>query len=199
MPIRGIADHQPKSKLAWTLNKLLKGAGTGADPTEIPDPGWRVLAEVTPTVAVDYVDFTGLDINTDKFFLLLLTIKNPLAVSCDYYLFVEGDTVAANYYFQWVQADGATLAAGRANSAAICGIGVAGERVLGWAWITRDPDGYAKARGNECRETGLNVQFVDIAWSKVATVTNITSLRVAAAVAGGIGIGSKLVLCRPRS
>lgn len=33
-----IPNHLPKSKLAFTTNKLLKGAGTGADPTEIDVP-----------------------------------------------------------------------------------------------------------------------------------------------------------------
>ncbi|MBW2648963.1 MAG: hypothetical protein JRC53_03965 [Deltaproteobacteria bacterium] len=34
-----IPAHMAKSKLAWTADKLLKGAGAGADPTEIDVPG----------------------------------------------------------------------------------------------------------------------------------------------------------------
>ena len=33
----GIPDHMSKSKLAWTADMLLKGAGDGVPPTEIPD------------------------------------------------------------------------------------------------------------------------------------------------------------------
>ena len=35
----GVPAHMAKGKLAWTADKLLKGAGAGADPTEIDVPG----------------------------------------------------------------------------------------------------------------------------------------------------------------
>jgi hypothetical protein len=42
----GVPNHMSKNKLAWTADKLLKGAGAGADPTEIDVP------EGLPTWAV---------------------------------------------------------------------------------------------------------------------------------------------------
>ena len=189
-----------ESRDTWTANKLLKGAGVGVDPTEIDVPSsgdWEVVSEVNIGSAVDYVDFTGLDGNTDKFYELFLTITNPEAAA-SFFLFVNGDTTVTNYYEQYLDANGTTVVAGRSNDPTVAYAAI-GERTMARVTITRDPDGYFKYLCLMSYKTGSAVILQSRAGSKTGTVANITSLRVASSVAGAIGVGSNLLLCKPRT
>jgi len=159
---------------------------------------WEKIAEVVPASDVDYVDFTGLDINTDKFYVLFSTIKNPTASDAWYYAFVEGDYTETNYYSQNVNAAGTTVGGQRLNSPQIAGTGT-GENCFFVAWITRDPDGYFRYCSINNKRPASSIIVVCRAGAKTATVTNITSIRISASVSGAIGTGSKFILCKVRT
>jgi len=159
---------------------------------------WQVLAEVEVASDCDYIDITGLDINSDWFYILLATIKNPTASDSDYFLYVEGDYTATNYYHQWIQVYGTSIAANRPNNPSI-GYASSGERNLISVIITKDPDGYFRYFSNISRYTSSIIELISRAGSKTAPVTNITSLRVIAEISGAIGAGSKFILAKPRS
>jgi len=184
------------SRTTWTLNKLLKGAGANVAPTEIS--GWEKISEVIPGSAVDYVDFTGLDINTDKVYILLVNIKNGTAGWINVRLHREGDYTDTNYYTQYLTADGGVISAGRLNEARLLGMPVS-DALTAVAFIMRDPDGYMQVNILNLRERASSVVMENRCISSNNTTTNITSLRVSSSATGGIGANSVLMLCRPRS
>jgi len=159
---------------------------------------WQVLAEVEVSSDCDYVDFTGLDINRDWFYILFMTIKNPTGSNSTYYIFVEGDYTIANYYAQYIHGSDTTITGARINYAGFAYLR-SGERGLFTIRITRDPDGYFRFISTVNRHTGSNQELESRAGSKTAPVSNITSLRVAAHYSGAIGAGSRFILARPRS
>jgi len=159
---------------------------------------WQVLSEVDVASNCDYVDFTGLDINTDWFYILFCTIKNPTASGVIYYLFVEGDYTTTNYYAQYLESNGTTVNANRQNFP-IIGTVSNGARGLFSVKVARDPDGYFRYFSAINREVGSSQRIAIRAGSKTATITNITQLRVSVSVSGAIGAGSKFILARPRS
>jgi len=161
-------------------------------------PDWQVLAEVEVASDCDYVDFTGLDINSDWEYYLDATIKNPIGSGGDYFLFAEGDYTASHYYGQRIVANGSSVSAARGENASV-GYLLAGERGLLNIKITRDPDGYFRYT-SVCNVNTSSAQILRIRLgTKTAPVSNVTSLRVSAWVSGGIGAGSRFILARPRS
>jgi len=158
---------------------------------------WQVLAEVEAASDCDYVDFTGLDINRDWFYVLYFTVKNPTSDS-SFLLYAEGDYTNANYYVQSLSADGNTVSVGRINAPYLGGTS-AGEEAFFDIVVTRDPNGHFRYSARCNYLIGLNQRFIIRLGSKTAPVSNITSLRVSAEVSGAIGAGSKFILARPRS
>jgi len=144
---------------------------------------------------IDYVDFTNLDINTHKCYLLLASLVNPTNSGLRYVVFVEGDYTATNYYAQYCLATATGVSAARENNSALGGV-FAGERCSIAAFFWVDPGGYFRWFSVNCRQTGSSVSAETRAGSKTAAVTNVTSIRIASDVAGGIGAGSRLMLFR---
>ena len=144
---------------------------------------------------VDYVDFTSLDINTHGCYIILAHLTNPTASNSAYYVYVENDYTATNYYSQYTAGNGTTVGAGRLNSSEIGHLlaGSSGTIVL---FIMRDPQGYPRFHSFSNQYGATAVQNVYYAGTKTATVTNITSIRIHAGVAGAIGAGSRLMLFR---
>jgi len=180
----------------WTSGKLLKGAGVNVDPTEIS--GWEKISEVIPGSDVDYVDFTGLDINTDKVYVLFLDIKNASGSMTSTILYREGDYTESNYYVQYLNADGSTLTAARANLARL-GLLYSGNSQAFIAWVFRDPDGYMHAFSFSDYDRASAIKITQRFLNSNNTTSNVTSLRVTASVAKTIGAGSILILCKPRT
>jgi len=206
MPIRGIGRHHTTHEPGGS-DALSWGSGGGLDAdmldghhwSEIPAGGdWQVLAEVEVTSNCDYVDFTGLDINSDWFYVLYFIVKNPTGSNSAYYIFVEGDYTLTNYYRQNLSVNGTSVAGNRANDPPIGYIN-ANDRGLIKVTMVRDPDGYFRVLSELNRDSSSNIRLGFNMIVKTATVTNITQLRVQAAVSGAIGAGSKFILARPRS
>jgi hypothetical protein len=180
----------------WTLNTLLKGGGVDADPTEIS--GWEKIAEVVPGSNVTYVDFTSLDINTDKFYELFMAVVNTAGGAIHLQIFANGDTTPTNYYNQYFIADGAGLYATHDNTSRMTWM-TTEERTQVRATVSRDPSGYFKYISHSVPREGAAARIDDRYGSKVATITNLTSLRIQADIANGIGQNSILLLCKPRT
>lgn len=180
----------------WTANKLLKGAGVNADPTELS--GWQVISEQTVTSDCEYIDFLTLDINTDLFYVLFGSFKNPQIENASLLLCVNADYTETHYYAQAVDVDGNVVTAVRYNTPFLGGIPI-GNRLICMAYINRDPDGYPRHYSFTSRYSTNAVVIQHWGACKTATVTNITSLRILTGTAGGIGAGSFVVLCKPRT
>lgn len=159
--------------------------------------GWQKVTEVDVSSDCDYVDFTGLDINSDWFYKILTTIKNPTASYTYYSINVEGDYTSTNYYGQYLLGNGTSASADRGNAAVFCSI-ESGDRFLSQVSISKDPDGYFRAFSVSSRNSGSSVKIESRAIVKTATVSNITQIRIQASETGGIGAGSKFILLRTK-
>jgi hypothetical protein len=180
----------------WTSGKLLKGAGVNTDPSEIS--GWEVVAEVNVAYDCTYVDFINLDSNTDKFYILLATVKNPTATTNTLAIYVNGDYTYTNYYSQYLQALGNTVSSGQFNSPNLGGF-ASGECLNVMAYINKDPSGYFKYYSFTHRYLGTSTTIQNWAGNRNAgTITNITSLRISGPT-NTIGAGSTLMLFRVRT
>jgi len=151
------------------------------------------LADIGVTTDVQYVDITGLDINTHRHYLLISNLKNPLDVATAYYMFVEGDYTVGNYSSQRLYALGTSVYASRVTNPTI-GLALAYRRTLIVVNLVRDPAGYPRATCHSSYLLGGEIRVEVDAWMRAVTATNITSIRIYATQAGGIGAGSRIVL-----
>lgn len=168
---------------------------------EAPDShlaAWHVLAELEVEADCDYVDFTGLDGDTDKAYIIFCLLDNASGISSEYYIFVNQDYTHSNYYRQWLYASGAAIGASRINNPNFAFAETPG-CCLARLEITRDPDYYFRAQSHIVYNIPTSLTISLYAVMKTAMISNITSLRIAAEHANGIGIGSRFTLCRPRS
>jgi len=162
----------------------------------IPPPGvWEVLADITLTVDSDFVDFTGLDLNMDGAYAIFVNVKNPTATSGEIRLYVEADYVDTNHWLQILDAGGTTVYLERPNRPSIGTID-AGSSMNAHCFVFRDPDGYVKWHSVITRHRGSSVGIQHHYCSSAVTYTNVTQIRLAASVAGGLGAGSRLMLAR---
>jgi hypothetical protein len=198
-----VANEEPLRKVdassfisSWTLGKYLLGAGAGVAPTEVS--GWQKIAEVVAPSNCDYVDFTSLDINTDKLYLLFANVRNSTAGVLVLSLFRNGDYTVTNYYVQYLLVTGAVISGGRGNTAGFVGMTTATSAAI-LLYITKDIDGYLRARCSINREPPSTINWQDVALASNVVAANITSLRISADVSGGIKTGSTLLLCKPRT
>jgi len=159
---------------------------------------WQVLAEVEVTSDCDYVDFTGLDINRDWFYVLQTIIKNSHSSSLGYYIFVNGDTTLTNYYSQYIVGRSTTISAGRYNEPywSSCS---AGSGSFATGFISKGPNGHFVYEVIYKRDIDANLNAYFFVGNKTSPVANITSIRISAGVSGAIGAGSRFILARPRS
>jgi hypothetical protein len=119
-----------------------------------------------------------------------------------YNIYVNGDYTDTHYYVQTLKADGATVTAARTNAPNLAII-PAGTRAVGSALIHYSPTFF----GANFRYTGqygtastAAPQTINFSGAKSSsTISNITSLRVHASVATGIGSTSTFILSKQRT
>lgn len=157
--------------------------------------GWPLKASTTISgAAVTAVDFTGLDINTDKFYYLALSLKNATITEALINLYVEADYTDGHYYSQVITANDTTLAGARYNIPHLSTLAASGNTFV-TVFICRDPDGYLRYNTVTATYAGSSVRFSLYSGNKSdATIANITQIRVAADVASSLAIGSVLRL-----
>ena len=160
--------------------------------------GWEKIAEVTVTgSAVDYIEFTGLDINTDKFYYLIFNLINAEA-ACNFDLYCNVDYEPTNYYSQLLRASGTTVTAAGYNAPTFVYI-ASSQQSLGDILIARNADGYFNYKSYSLRnDYGLPCLYNRVGL-KSDSVSNITALRIQGAVSTQIGVGTHLILCKPRT
>lgn len=158
----------------------------------------RAIFDYTVPSNAQAIDINTLDINAHGYYILQGSFYNPTAGDVALVLYVNTDYTETNYYAQVLDADGAVLTVARFNSCYLGGI-PATNRLEVIAWIFRDPSGYSRHFTCTTRQTGAAVVIQNWACCKVATVTNITKLRIYAGAANSIGAGSRIMLSKPIS
>jgi len=152
------------------------------------------IGEVEVSSNCSYVEFTGLDGNSDWFYKLFAIVKRSDGNDGDIYLFVNGDTTISNYWHQGLNALGSNVTGGRYNKS-----------MIGWVSsfftevsISRDVNGIFRAVAYTNFRESDGIRFSIYGNCKTASISNITSLRIQSDIANGIGVGSKFILFRMR-
>lgn len=149
--------------------------------------------EVTGS-AVTSINFTGLDINTHKSYRIEVEAKNATATPTIVSMFVNNDTVATNYYCQYLVAGGTAVAGARANSANIFTKEASAKtNVIGNVSLV---DGYMYSIFNSAKRDPSSIEIQNYSMAKTATVTNITQLTFTSSVANSIAVGSRIRIYR---
>jgi hypothetical protein len=156
---------------------------------------YGIVFDWTATANVDYVDITGLDANSHWGYWIYISLYNPQTSDAWLKMYVNGDYTDTNYYNQYLLGDGTTVTAGRSNNPFIGGT-FARERVMQTIFLTLYPEGYPIAVTMVGRKVGAGIQTFYRVWTRAAAVSNITSIRFASTVAGGIGTGSRILIYR---
>ena len=155
---------------------------------------FNIVADITVSADCDYVDFTGLDGDSAGAYILYMTIVNPTAANEAIDCYANGDYTAADYYSQLLSAYNTTVAASRYNDPRISTVDTS-ERAFIKVTAMRGASNYFRFISEANRYTGSAQQLSLFDGSSTGTITNITSLRIAAAT-GGIGVGSRLILTK---
>jgi hypothetical protein len=156
---------------------------------------YGIVFDWTATSNVTYVDVTGLDIQSHWGYWIYLRLYNPQASDTNISMYVNGDYTDTNYYQQYLLADGTTVSANRSNNALVGSV-FAGTCLLQYAFLTIYPTGQPILVTMSGRRVGASLGTYYRAWNYTVAVSNITSLRFASSVAGGIGTGSKILIYR---
>lgn len=183
------------SSYAGQAGKLVEVKSTedGLEFIALPAEGFKKVAEYTATTDVTQITFTGLDINTDKFYYIIFNTSNPTASDSYFSLYVENDLTATNYYCQYIYSYGATIVADSRNNAYIGWI-ADGQCGVFSILLIRAPTGYPRAISSGTYRGGTGPSQTHLCWTKLATVTNVTRIDIVASTANSIGAGSKIII-----
>jgi len=162
-------------------------------PVKLSFSTMKKVAEIDVSSDITQITITGLNINTDKFYLLIFKAKNPTSSETAYYIFFEGDTNPANYYTQDYVSTGSSYASARFNAPRI-GYNYAGENMFTLALIIRDVDGIPRWGAITTRRPINVVERGGYGGGKTAAVTNITRIDIVSSIANAIGAGSKIIM-----
>ena len=159
---------------------------------------WEKIAEIEVTSNVGSVEFTGLDINTDKVYALFVKISNADSPNQHgVYIAFNGDTTTTNYYRQYIYGDGTTLGGSRYNDNRLMDTGT--ETNVGVFFIFKTPENYIILDGIDTRGRGGNIQVSVKAVSSNVQHTNLTSIKIYITDGNYIAPGSRFILCKVRT
>lgn len=155
----------------------------------------RVLADTTLEASATYIDVTGLNYLETGPWILTMLVNNPKIETVGVSWFVNTDYTVTNYYTQVLAAINGVRSSTRNNNA-----------LFAWnadlmssvhtGMIARNPRGYVTWLSESSRYGGTTVDYVARYVSHFATQANITSIRVQADEANGLGVGTRLLLTR---
>lgn len=186
---RGIASNEQFTQLV--IKMMLIDMGSPAGEAGITE-GWEKIVDEELLANATDITITGLDLDADKAYMIICTIKNPQGSNSGIYLYYNNDTTIANYTQQWLRADNTTITAQRQNQPYFVYVH-AGQNVLVTGFIMRSPDGYPiEVLFNADNVTaGMRIFNRVVFWNNT---NNVTRIDIHALVANAIGIGSKLLI-----
>jgi len=159
---------------------------------------WEKVAEVNVSSDCNYVELSGLDINTDKFYVLFASITNPTSDRILYYICAEGHNSESEYYHAELSVYGDTISAKRGQGYPLIARVEAGVSGLAVVFITLDSLGrYRHLSIQTANESTIDIR-IDVGVSTF-TLSNLTTLTIRPLFGNIIGAGSKFILCRVRT
>lgn len=166
------------------------------EPLVEPDPDtYELLAEITvysPTTQIDI----PVNITKDDEVLLSCTIKNDASgTNRNYWLFVNNDTTATNYWTQYLNGSGSSIGAARFNAVTWLDTNNTAQ-VLTKIKISNN-DRVVFQTNVASHGIGANASGIrNNNWNTIntTTISTITSVQIVSQVANAIGVGSKIQL-----
>lgn len=160
------------------------------------------IYEEVVTADTQHVLISNLDCLKHGGYHIECALYNPSGGAVIYYMYINGDYTDSHYRSQYINVDNATVTAGRLSSPNI-GYATASQETI-YSVIdlnviyNSNSSGYdAKANVDENNGGGGNVVLSSRAWVYSNTVVdNITSIRISANAATGIGAGSVIRIWR---
>lgn len=178
---------------------------TGDDPVGSVTGNWKqfifdnsvknLLAEFEVTgAAATSIDFTGLDINTHKSYRIEMDLVNAVASTVNIAFYVNGDTLATNYWRQNIAASGATVTGVRSNDAFISNIIASSKGVIEGTISLNNSIATGNFKSITDIDSGITLR--NTVYNKTATITNLTQITIMADTASAFGIGTKIRIYR---
>ncbi len=153
----------------------------------------EIVGKIVTSQDVDYIEFTGLSVNTYNAYRLLAYINNWTVNTYAYYLFFNGDVNNSHYHTQYIYASGGSVVANRVNSSEF--VSISSEAALCDILVERGLAHFYSKYFVSCtrhRASNLQILLMSGAWNY--TSSDITSIRITSSASGGIGQQSKFVL-----
>lgn len=163
----------------------------------VPHAVWKVISDTTLSAPQTVIDFTSFDINAEGAIIIECTILNSSGLPEPYNLYMAGDFIDADYRTTRVFNVG--LSANNNNSDIVGGLANNGTITM-FILISLDPSGLPTAlvRGSTF-EPGPFVGVFNNSHYLSVVQPNITSVRIAADNANGLGIGSRFIVSEMKS
>ena len=170
---------------------LVDGAVT---PAKLSFGTWEKIAEVELTSTVASVEFTGLDGDNDKFYLVVVYFVNADSGNPRVCAIRFNNDSGTNYNNQYISGDGTSVSAG-SNTGATVGSGLyakAGAKVVGF-YLIHAVSGQVRVAGL-LSTYGAYIKIAGITWTN--TTDNLTSITLLCPDGAYLGAGSRFVLFR---
>lgn len=158
-----------------------------------------LLAEYTVSgAAVTSIQFTGLDINTHKQYLIEFDWYNPTASVADASLFINNNTTATNYYTQVLNINNATLTGARNNTNSVGAMNTTkrGRYEIRLSLVSDGTNAYPALSSHGSYDSGSTQAQTIRTVSSITAVANITQIDLTSSIASSIGIGSVVRIYR---
>lgn len=172
-----------------TTAKIYANAVTSA---KLAYPKFDKIVDSTLAAAATSIDITGLDLATDKMYIIQLKLKNAVGAN-DIAMFVNGDTTVTDYYTERIYAMTTGITALNENNANITSIFDTNTNSNVTIFIENNVTGNATARalGNCYYSAGLSM--LDKFWAWTGT-NNLIRLTFTGSVASGLAIGCRIMI-----
>jgi len=157
----------------------------------------NVVAETTLTDKASYVEFTGLDINTDGFYKIEFSCKKVDVNGSTLYIYFNGDTTNTNYYVRRHYVTGGGEYNQLINSPSVMGMPSIGFEFTGHiqVYFVNEKGLYEAMSTRRNSAIDLDLHQNHGMWNNPGNGSNVTSLRLHCG-AGKFDIGSKFKITR---
>ncbi len=164
----------------------------GVDVVNPQNPSLLFEYEVVGAAQTE-IDVTGLDINAHKSYRV--EIDAIAALDSIVYLFINNDTVLANYNSQYLHADGTSLSGGRGALPEALAMDAGGENLVSLL-VSKNGNNETSVVSNETRNNSSAIKVTRRGIGYPIAVANITQLTITSATANALGIGTKIRIYR---
>jgi hypothetical protein len=183
-----------------TRHSQLKDVNTPHVAADLSEAITKIYDTTVTGAAVTSVQFTGLDLDSDGTYFIVIDLYNAAAGGANILLEANGDTTTTNYENTRIQADGSSISNTLFNTAGItyCDAGL---QVVAHIYVSKHASKYAMGNciSNFYVAGATHPILWNSTWIKKNATTNFTSIEIVSSQANGIGIGSRIILYQVKS